>query len=159
MHDKKGLMDDFTDLLSFTLIISMIGIFAMLIFHTDKVDKTELTLQKIVSLHGQEELLHLINAPAQMDTKEIVMKDVILSAVNTNDEALFTEKMQEYFEQHHLEGGVAVYDSASYGAEEEPESLVSYNNVAFLGKEKGALYLTNVNGEGTKKLVVVRLFG
>ena len=107
IKNKRGLMDDFTDLLSFVLILSMVGFFAMLIFHTDTADKTEQTLEKIASLHGQQELLDLVNAPALINGKELVMKDIILLTVNTNDEALFTEKMQEYFEQHDLEGGVA----------------------------------------------------
>jgi len=35
IKDKRGLMDDFTDLLSFVLIISMIGFFAFVVLHAD----------------------------------------------------------------------------------------------------------------------------
>ena len=156
--EKKGLMDDFTDLLSFVLILSMLGFFAVVILRTDASDKTEQTLDKIASFHGQEELLDLVNSPALLNNKEVVMKDAILSAVNANDEAIFAEKMQTYFEQQRIEGGVVIYDSVSYGKEEEPEPLLSYNNVIFLGEEKGALYLTNIEGKGNKKLVVIKLY-
>src|SRR3989344_7933375 len=91
--EKKGLMDDFTDLLSFVLILSMLGFFAVVILRTDASDKTEQTLDKIASFHGQEELLDLVNSPALLNNKEVVMKDAILSAVNANDEAIFAEKM------------------------------------------------------------------
>ena len=156
---KKGLMDDFTDLLSFVLILSMLGFFAVAVLRTDASDKAGQTLDKIVSFRGQEELLNLVNSPSSLYNKEVSMKDAIILAVNTNDEAIFAEKMQIYFEQEQLDGGIAVYDSVSYGEEEEPEPLLSFNNVAFLGDEKGALYLTNVHGEGNKKLIVVKLFG
>jgi len=156
---KKGLMDDFTDLLSLVLILSMIGFFSVLVFRTDASDKTEQTLDKLNSVQGQEALLDLVAYPTFIGGKEVVMKDIIISAVNANDESLFMEKMEAYFEQRQLEGGVAVYDSVSYTTEEEPEPLLSYSNVVFLGKEKGAWYLTNVYGEGNKKLLVVKLFG
>ncbi len=152
-------MDDFTDLLSFVLILSMIGFFAFVVFHTDAGDKADQTLERLVSLRGQEELLDLINSPAFLDNKEVIMKDVILLAVNKNDAELFNVAMKTYFEEHQLEGGAAVFDSVSYGTEEKPESLFSYDNVVFLGKEKGAVYLTNVNGEGKQKLIVIKLFG
>ena len=159
IKNKKGLMDDFTDLLSFVLILSMLGFFAVVILRTDASDKAERTSERIASFHGQEALLNLVNSPALLDNKEVVMKDVIISAVNADDETLFTEKMQTYFEQQQIEGGVAVYDSVSYGTEEEPEPLLSYNNVVFLGEEKGALYLTNTEGMGNKKNIVIKLFG
>lgn len=157
--EKKGLMDDFTDLLSFALILFFIGIFAFMVLQTDAGDKASQTLDKVVSFRGQEALLDLVNAPVLFGDKEIVMKDAIISAVNANDEALFTEKMQAYFEQQQIEGSVAVYDSVSYGKEEVPEPLLSYHNIIFLGEEKGALYLTNIEGAGSKKLIVVKLFG
>ncbi len=152
-------MDDFTDLLSFVLIISMLGFFAVVVFQTDASDKEGQTLGRVESLHGQEALIDLVNSPALLHNKEVTMKDVILVAVNANDEALFTEKMQTYFEQRQLEGGVSIYDYVSYGKEEEPEPLLSYNNVVFLGKEKGALYFTNVDGTGNTTSIVVKLFG
>mgnify|MGYP001562314903 CR=1 FL=1 len=162
--EKKGLMDDFTDLLSFVLIISMVGFIAVVVLRTDASDKTEQTLERIASFQGQEALLDLVNSLALLEDKEVVMKDVIISAVNANNEALFREKMQAYFEQQQMEGGVGVYDSVSYGTEEEPTPLLSYDVVVFngeviaRGKEKGAIYLTNVHGEGNKKLLVVKLF-
>ena len=158
MMNRKGLMDDFTDLLSLALILSMIGFFAVVVLRTDAGDKADQTLEKITLFHDQEALLYLVNSPVVLGTTELGMKDVILTAVNTNDPELFTAKMEHYFEEQQLEGGVAVYDSVSYGAEEDPEPLLSYNNVIFLGKEKGAVYLTNVDGQGKKKLLVVALF-
>ena len=164
IKNKRGVMDDVTDLLSLVFIISMLGFFAVVILRTDASDKEDQTLERIESLHGQEALLDLVNSPALLQDKEVSMKDVILLAVNVNDEALFTEKMQAYFEQHQLEGDVAVYDSVSYGTEEEPTPLLSYNIVIFNGEiiarypEKGAIYLTNVHGEGKKKLLVIKLF-
>ena len=158
IKDKRGLMDDFTDLLSFVLIISMIGFFAFVVLHADAGDKTDQTLDRVESFHGQEALLTLVNSPTTFGDKEVVMKDVIFSAVNAQDEELFAATMEKYFEERQLEGGVAVYDAVSYGTEEEPEPLLSYNNVVFLGEEKGAIYLTNTQGIGNKK-VVVKLFG
>ncbi|HLD39780.1 MAG TPA: hypothetical protein VJB13_01430 [Candidatus Nanoarchaeia archaeon] len=157
--DKRGVMDDFTDLLSFALIIFMLGFFTVWIFHTDTADKSDQALGKLDSFHGQEDLLQLISAPAVLENKNVQMKDVILSAVNSNNADLFSQKMQEYFDQQALEGGIAVYDSVAYGAEEEPEPLFSFDNVAFLGKEKGAVYLTNINSDGKLKSIVVKLFG
>ena len=159
IKSKRGLMDDFTDLLSLVLILSMIGFFAVVVFRTDASDKTEQALGKLNSFLGQEALLDLVAYPTFIGGKEVAMKDIIISTVNANDETLFAEKMKAYFEQQQLEGGVAVYDSVSYTTEEEPEPLLSYSNAAFLGKEKGAVYLTNVYGEGNKKLLVVKLFG
>lgn len=158
MHNKRGLMDDFTDLLSLVLILSMIGFFAFVVLRTDAGDKADKTIEKIASFHGQEALLQVVNSPSSIQGKEMVMKDIIFLAVNANDAALFEGKMKEYFTAHDLEGGIAVYDSVSYGAEKEPTPLLSYNNVVFLVKEKGALYLTNTEGEGKKKLLVVKLF-
>lgn len=151
MMDKKGLMDDVTDLLSLVLILSMISFFAFVVLRTDAGDKADQTIEKIESFRHQQELLYLINAPT--------MKDVILTAVNTNDAALFEEKMEAYFAKNNLDGGVAVYDSVSYGAEEEPEPLLSYSNEVFLGEEKGAVYLSNIEGQGKERLIVVKLFG
>ncbi|MDP3698180.1 MAG: hypothetical protein Q8R47_01195 [Nanoarchaeota archaeon] len=159
IKNKSGIMDDFTDLLSFVLILSMIGFFAFVVFHTDAGDKADQTLERLVSLHGQEELLDLINSPTLIGNKEATMKDAILLAVHKKDAELFRAVMETYFEEHQLEGGVAVFDSVSYGTEEEPEPLLSYNNVVFLGKEKGALYLTNTYAIGKEKSVVVKLFG
>jgi len=157
-------MDDFTDLLSFALILSMVGFIAVVVLRTDAGDKTDQTLERIESLHGQEALLDLVNSPALLENKEVMMKDMIITAVNANNEELFTEKMQAYFEEKQIEGGVGVYDSVSYGTEEEPTPILSYNIVVFneeviaRGKEQGALYLTNTKGAGNKKLLVVRLF-
>lgn len=144
-------MDDVTDLLSLVLILSMISFFAFVVLRTDAGDKADQTIEKIESFRHQQELLYLINAPT--------MKDVILTAVNTNDAALFEEKMEAYFAKNNLDGGVAVYDSVSYGAEEEPEPLLSYSNEVFLGEEKGAVYLSNIEGQGKERLIVVKLFG
>lgn len=158
-------MDDFTDLLSLVLILTMVGFFAAVVFRTDASDKTEQTLERLESFRGQEELLDLVNAPIDLDGKEVVMKDMIISAVNTNNEKLFEAKMKEYFNEHDPERDVAVYDSVSYGTEEEPIPLLSYNIVTFNKEiiarypEKGALYLTNTGGTGNKKLIVVKLFG
>ena len=164
IKNKRGLMDDFTDLLSFVLIISMLGFFAVVILRTDASDKEDQTLERIKSLQGQEALLDLVNSPVLLENKEITMKDAIIAAVNANDETLFTETMQAYFEEKQIEGGVGVYDSVSYGTQEEPTPILSYNIVVFneeviaRGKEQGALYLTNTKGAGNKKLLVVRLF-
>jgi hypothetical protein len=157
--DKRGLMDDVTDLLSLVLILSMISFFAFVVLRTDAGDKADQTIEKIESFRHQQELLYLINSPAVVGTAELSMKDVILTAVNTNDADLFETKMKHYFENNNLEGGVAVYDSVSYGVEEDPEPLLSYNNEFFVGDEKGAVYLDNIDGQGKKKLIVVKLFG
>lgn len=157
-NERRGLMDDFTDLLSFVLIISMIGFFAFVVLHADAGDKTEQTLDRIESFHGQEALLALVNSPASFGDEEVVMKDIIFLAVNAHDEALFTATMEKYFEERQMEGGVGVYDSVSYGTEEKPEPLLLYKNGVFLGEEKGAIYLTDTQGIGNKK-IVVKLFG
>ncbi len=162
--EKKGLMDDFTDLLSFVLIISMLGFFAVVVLRTDASDKEDQTLERIESLHGQEALLDLVNSPVMLDGKEVVMKEIIIKAINENNEDLFKKTLEGYFQEKQLEGGVAVYDSVSYGTEEEPTPLLSYNIITFndkviaRGKERGALYLTNLDGVGNKKLLVVKLF-
>ncbi len=152
-------MEDFTDLLSLVLILSLLGFFAVVVLRTDAGDKNDRTLERIASFQGQEALLEMVNSPVMLETKELVMKDVIFSAVNANDETLFTEKMQAYFEQRQIEGAVSVYDYVSYGVDEDPEPLLSYNNVVFIGDEKGALYLTNIAGTGNKKSLVVKLVG
>ena len=152
-------MDDFADLLSLVLILSMVGFFAVVILRTDAHDKTDQTLQKLADLHGQQELVDLVNSPVMLENKEIMMKDIIISTANTADSVLFEEKMQQYFEAHQLKGAIAVYDSVSYGTKEEPEPLFSYSNGIFSGKEKGALYLTNTYALGKEKSVVVKLFG
>ena len=159
IKNKRGLMDDFTDLLSLVLILSMLSFFAVVVLRTDAGDKNDRTLERIASFQGQEALLEMVNYPIMLEAKGAVMKDIIFSAVNANDEALFTEKMQAYFEQQQIEGAVAVYDSVSYGVDEDPEPLLSYNNVVFMGDEKGAIYLTNTEGTGNKKNLVVKLFG
>ncbi|MEK6905141.1 MAG: hypothetical protein AABX24_01945, partial [Nanoarchaeota archaeon] len=102
--NKRGLMDDFTDLLSLVLILSVLGFFAVVVLRTDAGDKNDRTLERIASFNGQEALLEMVNSPVMFETKEVVMKDVIFSAVNANDGALFTEKMQAYFEQRQIEG-------------------------------------------------------
>ena len=158
IRNKKGLMDDFTDLLSFVLILSMLGFFSMIILRTDAGDKAEQSLDRIALFHDQEALQDLINAPTLLDNQKVEVKDVIILAVNKNNKTFFAEEMQTFFEQQHFEGGIVVYDS-SYVTGVEQEPLLSYNNVVFLGEEKGALYLTNVYGEGNKKLIVVKLFG
>jgi len=157
-------MDDFTDLLSFVLILSLLTFFAWVILRTDTGEREDQTLERIESLRGQEALLDLINSPALLQGKEVSMKEVIIAAVNADDEDIFTEKMQAYFEEKQIEGGVGVYDSVSYGAEEEPTPLLSYEVIIFneaviaRGKERGALYLTNTDGVGNKKSLVVKLF-
>lgn len=162
--NKRGVMDDFTDLISLVLILSMIGFFATFVLRTDVSDKTEKTLERLESFRGQEALLDLVNAPILLNDQEVLMKDVIISAVNANDETFFTEKVQNYFEQNQMEGGVAVYDSVSYGTEAEPIPLLSYNIITFNKEiiarypEKGALYLTNTEGTGNTKLIVVKLY-
>lgn len=159
INGKKGLMDDFTDLLSLVLIISMLGFFAVVVLRTDAGDKEDQTLERMESFRGQEALLDLLNSPVDYNGQEIAMKDFILMVVNNNNSDLFAEKMELFFEQRQMEGGVSVYNSVSYGTEEEPEPLLSYNNVVFLGEEKGASYLTNTEGTGNTKSIVIKLFG
>lgn len=158
LKNKRGAMDDFTDLLSFALILSMITIFAMIVLRTDADEKSDSTLERISSLQGQEALLDLINSPVTLEGKEVLMKDIILLAVNTNDNVLFESKMEEIFKELQLEGGAAVYDAVSYNTLEDPEALLSYN-VGIFDDEKAALYLTNVDGTGDTRSVVVKLFG
>ena len=64
IKNKRGVMDDVTDLLSLVFIISMLGFFAVVILRTDASDKEDQTLERIESLHGQEALLDLVNSPA-----------------------------------------------------------------------------------------------
>ena len=164
VKEKSGVMDDVTDLLSFALILSMVGFIAAVVLRTDVNDKTDQTMERIASFHGQQEILDLVSYPVLLDGKEVVMKDLILFAANANDGDLFREKIQTYFDERKTAGGVAVYDSISYGTKEEPDPLLFYDFVFLNGKmlprgiEKGALYLNNVNGEGNKKLLVVKLF-
>jgi len=157
--NKKGLVDDFADLLSLVLILSMVSFFAVIVLRTDVNDKTDQTLARIEYVQGQQELLDLVNAPVLVNDREVTMKDLIISTVNTADTITFEEKMGKYFTDHNLKGAIAVYDSVSYETKEEPEPLFSYNNGFFSGEEKGALYLTNTYARGKAKSVVVKLFG
>ncbi len=159
IKNKKGLVDDFADLLSLVLILSMVGFFAVVVLRTDGNDKTDQTLTRMANLQGQQELLELVNAPVLVNDKEVLMKDMIISTANTADTITFEEKIGQYFTDHQLKGAVAVYDSVSFGTKEDPEPLFSYSTGVFSGKEKGALYLTNTYALGKEKSIVVKLFG
>jgi len=151
IENRKGVMDDFTDLLFLVLILSMLMFFTAVVLRTDGDDKTEQTLDKLASLEDQEILLDLVNSPALIRDKTVTMRDAILLTANRRDNDVFIETMRKYFEQHQLEGGVAVYTSSAYNLQGEP--FLYYNQ----GQEKSALHLTNPSGKNKEALLVVVL--
>ena len=153
IKDKKGMMDDFFDLLFTVIALFFMLFFVSAIFNTDVETKKEATITHLDSYQNDAALLHLLAYPSSVEGRVVTMKTAILVAANTNRESLFQEKMREYFEKNNLEGGVAVYDSAAYAQGKEP--LFSYSNVVFGGGTKSAAAISNDAGKEISSLTVV----
>mgnify|MGYP001584725157 CR=1 FL=1 len=124
------MMDDFSDLL-FTVIALFFVIFILsIVFNLNSSEKKEVALAQMESYQVGESLRHYLAYPVIFQEKIIPMKDVVLIAVNTNNEALFEEKTREYFEKNELKGSMAVYKNAADVNANGAKSLFYYANSA-----------------------------
>lgn len=139
---KRGMMDDFFDLLFTSLALFFIIFFVQVILDTDAETKTEITLTELHNFENDVQLLHLLDYPLS-DGKNQKMRDIILQYVDAHNEALFKEKMREYFEKNNLEGRIAVYNSQDYLLDKEP--LFSFSNVVFNGGKVSEVELLTGN--------------
>ena len=153
IKNKKGMMDDFFDLVFTSIALLFMFLFVSTILNTDVETKKEATITHLDWYQNDAALLHFLNYPSSAEGRAAAMKTVLLEAVNSNREGLFQEKVMEYFEKNHLEGGVAVYDSAAYAQGKEP--LFSYSNVVFGGGTKSEAAISNDAGKEISSLTVV----
>ncbi len=128
-------------------------LFVSTILNTDAEAKKEKTIDELALFHNDETLLHLLNFPTFVDGREVKMKDLVLLAVNTNNQDLFEEKMREYFEKHYLKGSVSVFDAALSGKWEAP--LLSFRNAAFGAEHSSTMEIPNERNEKIAYIVVV----
>lgn len=141
INGKKGMMDDFFDLLFTSIALLFLFLFVSSILNTDVETKKEATIAHLDSYQNDAALLHFLNYPSSIGERAATMKAVLLAAANVNKNDLFQGKVREYFEKNNLEGGVAVYDSAAYAQGKEP--LFSYSNVVFGGGTKSEAVISN----------------
>lgn len=147
------MMDDFFDFV-FTVIALFFMLFFIHIALNSSIDtKNEATLTQAEQYHHDERLLHYLHAPVFLPEQKLLMKDLILLAVNTNQGDLFEEHTQNYFEFNTLEGSILIYDSAEYQQGKFP--LYSMSTSILSGKKKSVLEIPNFENEKIPKLTVV----
>ena len=115
--------------------------------------KNEATLAQAEQYRQDERLFHYLHAPIFLPEQKILMKDLILLAVNTNQGDLFEEHTKNYFEFNTLEGSILVYDSAQYQQGTSP--LYSQSTSILSGKKKSIIEIPNFENEKVPKLTVV----
>ena len=152
---KKGMMDDFFDLLFTSLALFFIIFFVQVILDTDAETKTDVTLSELHNFENEVQLLHLLDYPISVDGKTQKMKNIILLSVDVHNEALFKEKMRDYFEKNQVEGRIAVYKTKDYLTNKEP--LFSFSNVVFSAGKVGEVeLLTGNTGQDSITAVLTR---
>lgn len=153
LKGKRGMMDDFFDLV-FTIVILFFALFFIqVVLNGDVESKQDISFKRMELFNNQELFLYYLNYPLSVEGTEMRMKDLILLAVNRDSEELFNEKNKEFFELRGVKGRVNVYDSKQY--EEEGSSLFYYSNVGFTDKEKQVMKLSNLGGQKIYSVTIV----
>lgn len=152
-NSKKGMMDDFFD-----FVFTVITLFFMLFFvhvalNSSADTQHDATLTTIEQFQHDERLFHYLHAPVFLSEQELLMKDLILLSVNTNQEDLFEEYTKNYFEFNTVEGSILIYDSAEYQQGKSP--LYSQSTSILSGKRKSVLELPNVENKKIPTITVV----
>ena len=150
---KKGIMPDFFDLIFMVLILFFALFFIQLVLNSEVEAKTEISLENLDQFNSEQQFLYYLNYPVLIGEREIKMKDLILLAVNTNQEELFEEKTEAYFREKKAEGSVAVYNTEEF--RQEKASLFSFSNVVFGSGKKSSLELPNLENKQIPSLTVV----
>lgn len=120
INEKKGMMDDAFDLLFTTITLFFLSFLIFSIFETDATEKDKITLERLELFQNHQRSLHFLEYPWIINEREILMKEVILQAVNDDNDDLFEEKAEEYFKKNNLDGTVIIYETAGYESGQLP---------------------------------------
>ncbi|HLC88516.1 MAG TPA: hypothetical protein VJG49_00620, partial [Candidatus Nanoarchaeia archaeon] len=119
--NTKAQVHDLADLFIMMIFMFFLSFFLYGIFSSNVSSADDASLEKISSYNTETLLLHYLGRPVPVDAEEILMRDLILTAVNEDDEDLFEEKTEQFFEQNELKGRVQLSNSAG-------ENLMSFSN-------------------------------
>lgn len=149
------MLDDLFDLL-FTVVTLFFCLFFINFVLSGNVEaKEEAALDNVNALNVEKALLHYLNYPVLIEDKEIKMRGLLLLAVNGDDEDLFEEKTEEYFEKRIMQGMVNIYNTKDYL--EDEDFLFDFNNLdIFSGEEtKATISLPNIENNEVPSITVV----
>ena len=143
--NKKAQVHDLLDLFIMMIFMFFLSFFLWGIMSTNVSSADESSLIKISEYNTEMLLLHYLNTPVQHN-EEILMKDLILLAVNEDDEDLFEDHTEQFFERNELEGRVFIVD-------QDNDNLMFFSNTLNYRLESSEVQLLNI-GNNPEKIIV-----
>ncbi len=158
--DKKGMLDDFFDVLFLVTTAFFLLIF-MYIFLVGGVDNSEKATAARISLFNlQEQLFHYLNYPVYAEGKQMKMQEVILNSVNSNNSELFEQETAWFLEHNNLVADVSVYNAVELKNLGKSSSLINYGNVlVWSGASQVSAEIPNLGHAENPSLLIIMVAG
>jgi len=153
--NKKGMLDDFFDFV-FTVLAMVFCLFFISFALGGSVDaKNEATLENLASYTVEERLLRYLHEPIFFEGEEMMIKDLILVSVNTDNGDFFEEFTKDYFEKNFLHGWVKVYRSSDYVKDNNHLFYFYHFDNFEASKKRAVIELPNLESNQMPSLTIV----
>ena len=112
--NKKGFLDNATDLLVITLLLVIGMIMISFFLFTASGDQNQTSVIHAQGELIEQELVNFLNLPVEIDEQTILVSDLVISAANTQEVLNLELLFREYFVDKQQTAQLEVYDEETF---------------------------------------------